>query len=84
MESEYFLRVRNVSKTFPSVKALDNVSFSVKKGEVHALIGENGAGKSTWIKVLAGVYEPDPGAHIEIEGEVIGKLNPITSVRHGI
>jgi len=39
MESEYFLRVRNVSKTFPSVKALDNVSFSVKKGEVHALIG---------------------------------------------
>ncbi|MDD2458910.1 MAG: sugar ABC transporter ATP-binding protein [Eubacteriales bacterium] len=84
MENEYFLRVRNVSKTFPSVKALDNVSFSVKTGEVHALIGENGAGKSTLIKILAGVYEPDPGAHIEIEGEVIGKLNPITSVRHGI
>lgn len=84
MEDEYFLKVRNVSKTFPSVKALDDVSFSVRKGEVHALIGENGAGKSTLIKVLAGVYEPDPGAHIEIEGKVIDKLTPISSVRQGI
>lgn len=84
MENEFIIKVRNVSKTFPSVKALDQVSFSVRKGEVHALIGENGAGKSTLIKILAGVYEPDPGAQIEIAGQPIEKLTPISSVRHGI
>lgn len=84
MEKNTFLHVRHISKTFPSVKALDNIEFVVKAGEVHALIGENGAGKSTLIKILAGVYEPDLGAEIEIEGSRIEKLNPITSVRHGI
>lgn len=84
MEQEVFLQIRHVSKTFPSVKALDNVEFCVRKGEVHALIGENGAGKSTLIKILAGVYEPDPGAQIEIEGKRIDRLNPISSVRHGL
>ena len=84
MDQEIFLQVNHVSKTFPSVKALDHVQLTVRKGEVHALIGENGAGKSTLIKILAGVYEPDPGAQIEIEGQLVEKLNPITSVRHGI
>jgi ribose transport system ATP-binding protein len=55
------LQVRNVSKQFPGVRALDNVSFDCVKGEVHALCGENGAGKSTLLKILVGAYRPDEG-----------------------
>ncbi|MHA2504018.1 MAG: ABC transporter ATP-binding protein, partial [Candidatus Kariarchaeaceae archaeon] len=55
------ISIRNVSKTFPGVKALDNVSFSVRKQEVFAILGENGAGKSTLMKILSGLYQPDSG-----------------------
>ncbi|MGN0427842.1 MAG: sugar ABC transporter ATP-binding protein [Agathobacter sp.] len=55
------LKMRNISKSFPGVKALSNVDFTLCEGEVHALMGENGAGKSTLIKVLTGVYEKDEG-----------------------
>ena len=73
-EQSAFLRLENVSKTFPGVNALSGVGFDVRRGEVHALIGENGAGKSTLIKVLTGVYQPDPGAVIEIEGQRVDRM----------
>jgi len=58
---EIILRVEGISKSFPGVKALQNVSFDLYKGEVHVLLGENGAGKSTLMKLLTGVYHPDNG-----------------------
>lgn len=57
MNNNYILEMINITKEFPGVKALDNVTFSVKKGEIHALCGENGAGKSTLMKILSGVYK---------------------------
>ena len=58
---DLILSVRNVTKTFPGVKALDNVSFDVKRGTVHAICGENGAGKSTLMKIISGAYKRDSG-----------------------
>jgi ABC-type sugar transport system ATPase subunit len=83
-KKEVFLEIRNVSKTFPGVKALDNMQLDVIPGEVHALIGENGAGKSTLIKILSGIYKPDDGAEIYIEGEKIEINDSLVSVRKGI
>jgi len=67
---EELFRMEGISKSFPGVKALDNVSFSVNKGEVHGLVGENGAGKSTLMKIMTGVYKADAG-EIFIEGEKV-------------
>ena len=63
--SDIILEMRNITKTFPGVKALDNVNFTVRQGEIHALVGENGAGKSTLMKVLSGVYP-----HGEYTGQI--------------
>ena len=66
--SDVILEMRNITKTFPGVKALNNVNFSVRQGEIHALVGENGAGKSTLMKVLSGVYP-----HGSYSGEIFYK-----------
>ena len=67
MESNIVLSMKDVSKTFPGVKALSHVDFKLCKGEIHALMGENGAGKSTLIKVLTGVHEFESG-EIRMDG----------------
>ena len=59
--SEYVLELKGITKIFPGVKALNNVQFQLKPGEVHALMGENGAGKSTFIKVITGVHKAEEG-----------------------
>jgi putative multiple sugar transport system ATP-binding protein len=64
--TDTILEMRNITKTFPGVKALENVSFDVRKGEIHAIVGENGAGKSTLMKVLSGVYP-----HGTYEGTIV-------------
>ena len=70
MANQKVLEMKNITKTFPGVKALDRVNFSLEKGEVHALLGENGAGKSTLMKVLNGIHERD-------EGEIFVKGEPV-------
>jgi ribose transport system ATP-binding protein len=67
---DVILEVEGVSKSFPGVKALDQVSFDLRRGEVHALVGENGAGKSTLMKILSGVYQPDEGV-IRFKGQAV-------------
>ena len=82
-EQEYILELINISKSFPGVKALDNVSMKIKNGEVHALMGENGAGKSTAIKIICGVHKPDSGI-IRISGNDVVLHNPHDAFSYGI
>ncbi|WP_181347090.1 sugar ABC transporter ATP-binding protein [Thalassobacillus sp. CUG 92003] len=82
--ADYILEMMHVSKTFPGVKALDDVYLGIEQGEVHALVGENGAGKSTLIKVLAGVHAPDEGAEIFFEGEPAKIDKPIDATTMGV
>ena len=77
------LEVREVTKRFPGVLALDRVSFQLRAGEVHALVGENGAGKSTLIKVITGVYYPDEGS-VFFGGEEVSFASPHESQAAGI
>ncbi|MBB5704348.1 simple sugar transport system ATP-binding protein [Ochrobactrum daejeonense] len=81
--SENLIELRHIGKRFGGVRALDDVSFAIKPGEIHCLAGENGSGKSTIIKVMSGVYTPEDG-EILIDGKSVGKLNPVKSVQHGI
>ena len=68
---ETIVELSHINKTFPGVKALDDVSFDLRSGEVMALLGENGAGKSTLMKVLSGVYTRDSGS-MKIFGQEVG------------
>jgi ribose transport system ATP-binding protein len=68
IDREVILDLRNLSKTFPGTRALDDVSLQVRAGEIHALVGQNGSGKSTLIKILAGFHHPDHGATGRIKG----------------
>jgi len=72
---EVIVSMRGICKSFPGVKALDNVDFELRSGEVMALLGENGAGKSTLVKIMSGVYERDSG-DLEILGKAYGNLTP--------
>lgn len=80
---ESILHFKNITKTFPGVKALVNVDFSIRKGEIHALVGENGAGKSTLLNVLKGIYQPDSG-EIVYKDETVHIRNPHMASMMGI
>ncbi len=82
--SPYILEMRRVSKTFPGVKALDNINLKVKRGTVHALMGENGAGKSTLMKILYGIYIPDVGSELILDGKPFNPHRPIDAIRSGL
>lgn len=79
----HLVELKKIGKVFPGVRALNNVSFTLDKGEVHVLVGENGAGKSTLIKILSGVYRPDEG-EIIIEGKKHVFKLPIEAINAGI
>ncbi|WP_134682653.1 sugar ABC transporter ATP-binding protein [Brevibacillus migulae] len=81
--SEYVLELRGITKTFPGVRALDHVHFQLKKGQIHALMGENGAGKSTFIKIITGVHRPDEG-EIYFQGERVDINHPKDAQQLGI
>lgn len=78
-----FLELRNIRKTFGGVKALDDVSFSIREGETYCLMGENGSGKSTLIKVISGVYQADSG-EIVLNGRTMSRITPTESIQAGI
>lgn len=83
MSSEYKLELKGVSKSFPGVKALDNVQLAVRPGTVHALMGENGAGKSTLMKCLFGIYKMDEG-EVYLDGNKIEVESPDEAMKLGI
>ena len=77
------LEMVNITKSFPGVRALDDVTFACVKGEVHALCGENGAGKSTLMKILGGAYQPDSG-RILLDGRAVAFSHPAAARKAGI
>ena len=81
--SEYVLELKGITKIFPGVKALNNVQFQLKPGEVHALMGENGAGKSTFIKVITGVHKAEEG-EMYLFGEKVDFKGPKDAQEAGI
>ena len=83
MQQEVLLKMEDITKTFPGVKALDHVSLEVQKGTVHALMGENGAGKSTLMKCLFGIYNKDDG-HIYLEGKEVNFKSSKEALENGV
>lgn len=84
MSDTPFITLKQVSKHFGSVKALDGINLTFNKGEVHCLAGKNGCGKSTLFKVISGVHAPEKGAEIILDGKTYPRLNPQQSIEHGI
>ncbi|PKM96346.1 MAG: D-xylose ABC transporter ATP-binding protein [Firmicutes bacterium HGW-Firmicutes-1] len=83
MKQEVILSIKDVSKSFPGVKALDQVSIDFGRGIVHGIVGENGAGKSTLMKILSGVHQKESGT-ITFDGETIKNATPIQSMKSGL
>ncbi len=83
MEAHPLLAIRNLTKSFAGVKALDDVGFDVHAGSVHALMGENGAGKSTLLKILGGLQSPDAG-EIRMNGTSVRFRSPHEALKHGV
>jgi len=83
VDDQSLLEMRGISKRFGPVQALTDVTFTVRKGTVHALCGENGAGKSTLMKILAGVHRPDAGT-IELNGKLLQFSKPFDAIEAGI
>ena len=83
MAAEYLLEMDKIEKSFPGVKALNQVNLKVRPGTVHALMGENGAGKSTLMKCLFGLYRKDAGT-IRIDGEEVNYTDPKDALVHGV
>ena len=81
--NEYILEMINISKEFPGVKALDEVTMQVRPGAVHALMGENGAGKSTLMKCLFGLYKPDAG-EVFLNGQKVEFTGAREALDHGL
>lgn len=79
-----FLQLSGVSKVFGGARALSDIGLTIEKGEIHCLCGQNGCGKSTLIKVISGVHQPEAGAHIAIDGKTVERLTPVESTRLGI
>lgn len=78
------LELKNITKTYPGVVALNNVSVTFEQGEVHAVMGENGAGKSTMIKIISGAISPDPGGEIIFDGKSYTQMTPALSAENGV
>ena len=83
MQDEIMLKLEHVVKSFPGVKAVDDVSLEVKKGEIHALLGHNGAGKSTLVKIISGAYVKDSGT-VTLDSEEINLTSPQAGIKKGI
>ena len=81
--TDYILSIRDVTKSFPGVRALNGVSIDVQRGTVHGVVGENGAGKSTLMKILSGVYKKDTGTII-FDGQTIETTTPHESMHRGL
>lgn len=83
MENKFILQMKDINKSFPGVKALDNAQLNLRPGTVHALMGENGAGKSTLMKCLFGIYNKDSGT-ILLDGKEVNYKNPKDAMEHGV
>lgn len=83
MDKPYLLEMSNISKSFPGVKANQNINLAIRSGEIHALLGENGAGKTTLMKILYGLYKPDAG-EIRLKGSPLEITSPEQAIHRGI